>query len=119
MLSTGRNARLIGHTRESCCTEGVYRGTTSTPAVAFNRYIPHRQTSGLLQPHHRQGCRKEQTMFRRILVPLDGSELAERAIPVAARIARASGGGPVFLRVILPPPRVRAHFVGQKQFFFF
>lgn len=31
-------------------------------------------------------------MFQRILVPLDGSELAEMAIPVAARIARAMGG---------------------------
>jgi nucleotide-binding universal stress UspA family protein len=31
-------------------------------------------------------------MFKRILVPLDGSERAERAIPVAARLARASQG---------------------------
>jgi nucleotide-binding universal stress UspA family protein len=31
-------------------------------------------------------------MFQRILVPLDGTEGAERAIPVAARIARATGG---------------------------
>ena len=30
---------------------------------------------------------RSKTMFKRILVPLDGSELAERAIPVAARIA--------------------------------
>src|SRR6266852_6991586 len=115
MLSTGRNARLIGHTRESCCTEGVYRGTTSTPAVAFNRYIPHRQTSGLLQPHHRQGCRKEQTMFKRILVPLDGSELAERALPVAARIARTSAGTIVFVRVVLPPVEFGTYSVEQEH----
>ncbi|HVU67991.1 MAG TPA: universal stress protein [Ktedonobacteraceae bacterium] len=31
-------------------------------------------------------------MFQRILVPLDGSALAEQALPVAARIARAGGG---------------------------
>ena len=31
-------------------------------------------------------------MFERILVPLDGSTRAERALPVAARIAQASGG---------------------------
>lgn len=41
-------------------------------------------------------------MFKRILVPLDGSERAERAIPLAARIARASDGTIIFLRVVLP-----------------
>ncbi|GAC1345965.1 MAG: universal stress protein [Ktedonobacteraceae bacterium] len=41
-------------------------------------------------------------MFRRILVPLDGSTLSERAIPVAARIARASGATVVLLRVVSP-----------------
>lgn len=42
-------------------------------------------------------------MFQRIIVPLDGSTCAERAIPVAARLARASGGSIVFVRVVLPP----------------
>ena len=42
-------------------------------------------------------------MFQRILVPLDGSELSEKAIPVAAWIARASGGTIVFVSVVLPP----------------
>ena len=31
-------------------------------------------------------------MFQRILVPLDGSRGAERAIPVAASLARQAGG---------------------------
>lgn len=39
-------------------------------------------------------------MFRRILVPLDGSTRAERAIPVAARIARACSGSVVLVRVV-------------------
>ncbi len=39
-------------------------------------------------------------MFKRILVPLDGSPRAERALPVAARIARASGGSVVLLQVV-------------------
>jgi len=39
-------------------------------------------------------------MFQRILVPLDGAEGSERAIPLAARIARASHGTIVFIRVI-------------------
>lgn len=42
-------------------------------------------------------------MFERILVPLDGSKGSEKAIPVAARIARASGGTIVFVSVVLPP----------------
>lgn len=42
-------------------------------------------------------------MFKQILVPLDGGTLAERALPVAARIARASGGSIILLRVVSPP----------------
>lgn len=42
-------------------------------------------------------------MFKRILVPLDGSELAERALPIAARLARASEGVLVLLRVAAIP----------------
>lgn len=39
-------------------------------------------------------------MIKRILVPLDGSPRAESALPVAARIARASDGTVVLLRVV-------------------
>jgi nucleotide-binding universal stress UspA family protein len=42
-------------------------------------------------------------MFRRILVPLDGSELAERALPIAARLALATGGSITLLRVVPSP----------------
>ncbi len=42
-------------------------------------------------------------MFKHILVPLDGSQVAERAIPVAARIARSTGGKVVLLQVITMP----------------
>lgn len=42
-------------------------------------------------------------MFQRILVPLDGSVRAEHAIPVAARLARASRGTIVFIHTVLPP----------------
>src|SRR6266851_2355642 len=53
---------------------------------------------------YRQRCRKEyKHMFERILVPLDGSKRSERAIPVAAHIARATGGTIVFVEVVLPP----------------
>ncbi|HYX49966.1 MAG TPA: universal stress protein, partial [Ktedonobacteraceae bacterium] len=42
-------------------------------------------------------------MFRRIIVPLDGSNRAERAIPVAAHIARASNGSIILLQVVTVP----------------
>jgi nucleotide-binding universal stress UspA family protein len=42
-------------------------------------------------------------MFKRILVPLDGSARAESAIPVAARLARAYGASITLLRVAETP----------------
>ncbi|RAQ94190.1 universal stress protein [Thermogemmatispora tikiterensis] len=39
-------------------------------------------------------------MFHRILVPLDGSQRAEQALPVAARLARASGGSLILARIV-------------------
>ncbi len=41
-------------------------------------------------------------MFERLLVPLDGSVGAELAIPLAARLARATGGSIIFVCVVLP-----------------
>ena len=43
-------------------------------------------------------------MLRHILIPLDGSELAERAIPVAARIAKATEGSAISLVRIVRAP---------------
>ncbi len=52
-------------------------------------------------------------MLQHILVPLDGSSRAEQALPTAARIARASSGTVVLLRVVSPPtefvPHAAAH----------
>ncbi len=42
-------------------------------------------------------------MFTRVLVPLDGSPRAERAIPVATKIAEASNGTVVLVRVVTIP----------------
>lgn len=47
-------------------------------------------------------------MFQRIVIPLDGSTHSERAIPVAARIAHASGGTIVLLRVVTIPTESRS-----------
>lgn len=48
-------------------------------------------------------------MFQRILVPLDGSKRAERAIPVAAWLARASGASAILLRVVTTPIDTARH----------
>jgi len=50
-------------------------------------------------------------MFKRIVVPLDGSMRAERAIPVAARIVRASGGALILLRVVSTPLEIGSQVV--------
>ena len=42
-------------------------------------------------------------MYKRILVPLDGSARAERAIPVVARIARAFESSIILMRVATTP----------------
>jgi len=47
-------------------------------------------------------------MFQHILVPLDGSQRAEQALPVAAQLARSSGGTLVVLRVVLYPVELRS-----------
>ena len=41
-------------------------------------------------------------MFQRIVVPLDGSKRAECALPVAAALARSSGGSVLLLQVTTP-----------------
>jgi nucleotide-binding universal stress UspA family protein len=43
-------------------------------------------------------------MLQNILVPLDGSERAERALELAAQLARRTGGSLTLLRVIERPP---------------
>lgn len=42
-------------------------------------------------------------MFHHVLVPLDGSVRAERALPIAAQITRATGGSLLLVRVVSPP----------------
>lgn len=42
-------------------------------------------------------------MYRKILVPLDGSELAEQVLPHAKMLARCSGGELILMRVPIEP----------------
>jgi len=48
----------------------------------------------------------EMPMFRTVLVPLDGSELAERALPYAVSLAKPGRAKVVLVRVALPPAPV-------------
>ncbi len=50
-------------------------------------------------------------MFERILVPLDGSSLAELALPLAAEMARRFEASVTLTRVVLPP-HVVSHTAG-------
>ncbi len=52
-------------------------------------------------------------MFQRILVPLDGSSRAEQALPIAGRIAQASNGVLVLLRVASFPIDVISYPAGE------
>ncbi len=56
-----------------------------------------------LAPDMGKDARKETSMFHRFFVPLDGSPRAEKAIPVAASLARASAGTVILAHVIVPP----------------
>jgi hypothetical protein len=51
-------------------------------------------------------------MFKRIMVPLDGSELAERALPHAEYLAKTSGATLYLVRAVEPPAAVRTHGLG-------
>lgn len=53
-------------------------------------------------------------MFQRILVPLDGSAQAEHAIPVAIRLARASGGAVLFVHIVLPLSEIGEHGIQEE-----
>jgi nucleotide-binding universal stress UspA family protein len=48
---------------------------------------------------------KEKRMFQRVLVPLDGSKRAERAIPVAANLVRVARGTITLARIIDLPAK--------------
>jgi len=54
-------------------------------------------------------------MLKRILVPLDGSQLAESALAVAARIAHSSDGTIVLLRVIGVPTTYTPYVYGSDM----
>jgi len=51
-------------------------------------------------------------MLKRILVPLDGSPLAEKALVQAGRLLRGSGTEVILTRVVEPVPLVPHHYIG-------
>ncbi|MBV9175001.1 MAG: universal stress protein [Chloroflexi bacterium] len=57
----------------------------------------------------------EKLMYQQLLVPLDGSELAERALPYAVRLADANRGQLILLRVALAPAPATIDGAGWEQ----
>src|SRR5712692_1835127 len=55
------------------------------------------------------GSREDSTVFSRILVPLDGSHLAEAALPLAESLAAAFGGTILLLHVVEQGARRTIH----------
>lgn len=53
-------------------------------------------------------------MITCVLVPLDGSDHAEQALPVAARIARASGADLVLVRALVVPATYGINYEGRS-----
>jgi nucleotide-binding universal stress UspA family protein len=51
-------------------------------------------------------------MYERILVALDGTEIAERVLPHAEALARAFGSTLILLRVTTPPEKLMAELSG-------
>lgn len=54
-------------------------------------------------------------MFQRVGVLLDGSARAEKALPVAARLARASGGAVVLLHVVNPRSDLAPYYPSDQE----
>jgi len=55
------------------------------------------------------------TMFHQLLVPLDGSASSELALPVAARVAHATGATLTLLRAVPPPEDLAWRSIGPLQ----
>ena len=53
-------------------------------------------------------------MFKKILLPLDGSAMSERAVDAAEEMARGSGGEILLLKVV-PSPLGKAPEAGQAE----
>jgi nucleotide-binding universal stress UspA family protein len=83
-------------THESHVVKGASRGSVGVIAVG-------RRGRWSFQVGDTDDRQRSVAMFQRILVPLDGSFRAEQALPVAARIARASGGSLHLVQVVSPP----------------
>ena len=55
-------------------------------------------------------------MYEKILVPLDGSELAEAAVPLAVAVAKATAGRLSLIHIADPGPIGRAQMPAPEQY---
>ena len=68
-------------------------------AIDLNRYGDPNKVMLILSGE----VERSTSMFKQILVPLDGSARAEQALPVAARLARATNGTVTLVQAVSPP----------------
>lgn len=57
----------------------------------------------------------EARVFQRILVPLDGSDVAEAALPHARELARLCGAKLLLLRVVAPPSAITSPYIPHQM----
>ena len=67
--------------------------------------VLHAATTPMLAVHPREGVAADPAGIGAVVVPLDGSELGECAVPVAQAIAKAADAPLQFIRVVLLPYR--------------
>src|SRR6218665_3433569 len=116
-LPASPGAQSVGPLPTDCRARGLLHGKMRGMVVAFTR-APGRGRAGPSPLHHRtpEGV---STMFKHILVPVDGSKTSMLAVSKAAALAKTFGSAVTAVSVIDPYPftGVGADFVyGQAQY---
>src|SRR5579864_3418710 len=86
------------------CIQSCWRQSHATPKSMPRFCVTSSRAARSTRGKSDLGEKGSPAMFRTLMVPLDGSELAERALPYAVRLAVASGARIALVRVALGPP---------------
>ena len=86
------------------CSHGA-RGITDWDLASTARKLIDRIPGSLLLVPAKASAKGQEVLYRRILVPLDGSPRAESAVPIAERIANSQNAELVF-GLVVPVPQI-------------